>query len=114
MVGCCDSATHTLVLSDGPVLVEGGDAFDRGGIFAHGFVNRVDGSIASQVGDEVHIPVWVDSAVILEDVVLGERAGEPAINRQETHAIGFVGAAVGYVSGLLISSKGLPEVIPGP
>lgn len=95
MVPRCDGAADALGGTDGPVLLEGAGALDGGGVGAGGDVDVVGAPVG---GDGAHAGGargGVVGAVGLDDVVLYEGVGGPAVDGEVAVAVGAVSAGVG-------------------
>ena len=82
VVGSSDSTTGASALADGPVLVEGSRAGDRGLVNLLVLVDIVNGAVTGDSSLVGHCATGVVVAVVLEDVVLDQGAGGPAIDRE--------------------------------
>jgi len=85
-----DAATDALDAADGPVLVERRSAENRGLIVAAGLVDVIGAAIVFDGAETLGARRGVVRAVGLDDVVLDERVGGPAVQ--------------GEVCGILVSS----------
>ena len=74
-----DGAADALGAADGPVLVKGGGALDRGLVDAPGLVDVVDAAVVLDGAEPLGARRRVVRAVCLDDVVLDERVGRPAV-----------------------------------
>lgn len=96
VVGSGDGTGGTLVLTDRPVLGEGGGTSDRGLVGASVGAEGVDGAIRSDRAELGHAAgARVEGAVALNNVVLGLRVINPAIHSEVGAAVtGRVGTGV--------------------
>lgn len=71
-----------LALPDRPVLVERGRALDTGRVGTNALVNAVRGAVAGHSTLVGQARRWVVRAVRLDNVVLDQRAGGPAVDAE--------------------------------
>lgn len=90
-----DAAADTVVLADGPVLVEGRGALNRRRVHTSGLVNLVGAAVALDAADLGGAAGGVVVAVTLDNVVLDERVLGPAVEGEVAVAAGVEVAAVG-------------------
>ena len=79
MLGRVDGATDALGAADGPVLIEGRGAENRGLVDAAGLVDVVGAAVVVDGAEALRARRGVEGAVGLDDVVLDERVGGPAV-----------------------------------
>ena len=96
VVGSGDGTGSTLVLTDRPVLGEGGGTSDGGLVGASVGAEGVDGAIRSDRAKLGHAAgARVEGAVALNNVVLGLRVVDPAVHSEVGAAVtGRVGTGV--------------------
>jgi len=96
VVGSGDGTGSTLVLTDRPVLGEGGGTSDGGLVGASVGAESVDGAVRGDRAELGHAAgARVEGAVALNDVVLGLRVVNPTVNGEVRAAVaGRVGAGV--------------------
>ena len=82
MVRSRDRAARAVRLADGPVLVEGSGSLDRGRVHASALVDVVGRAIGGYGALVAETAARVVRAEALDDVVLDEGVGGPAVNRQ--------------------------------
>lgn len=82
-----DGAAGALVVTDGPVLLEGGSSINGGSIGAGALVELVGRAIVLDGATRLASRARVVLAVRLDNVVLDKRAASPAINSKilDTH-----------------------------
>lgn len=90
-----DAATDTVVLADGPVLVEGRGALNRRRVHTSGLVNLVGAAVALDTANLGGAAGGVVVAVTLDDVVLDEWVLGPAVEGEIAVAARVEIAAVG-------------------
>lgn len=73
-------AADALLVADGPVLLEGGRAVDRGLVRARALVQRVAAVWGVDVAPVLARAAGVVLAVVLDDVVLDQRVAGPAVD----------------------------------
>lgn len=81
MIRSVDGPAYTLVLTDGPVLMEVRGSLDARRVDALSLVDLVKGTVAGKVPDMSYAIGRIGGAEVLENVVLGKRIGKPAIDR---------------------------------
>ena len=96
VVGSGDGTGSTLVLTDRPVLGEGGGTSDRGLVGASVGAESVDGTVRGDRPKLGHAAgARVEGAVALNDVVLGLGVVDPAVDGEVRAAVaGRVGTGV--------------------
>ena len=77
-----DSTAGALVLTDAPVLVKRLGAVDRWRVVARAHVDVVRAAVRLEVALVLRLRARVECAERLEDVVLDERVGAPAVDGQ--------------------------------
>ena len=90
VVSSRDRSTDSLGLTDGPVLVEGSSALDRGLVDTLGPVEVVGGAIGGDGAEEGGARAGIIGTEGLDDVVLDEGAGGPTVDGQVAVAVGGV------------------------
>lgn len=81
MVGHGDSASDTLRVAHRPVLGESLGAFNGGGVVANGSVDIVSGTVAGDCALEGTTAAGIVRAVRLDNIILNQRVGGPAVDR---------------------------------
>jgi hypothetical protein len=99
-----DGTARTVGLTDGPVLVERGRADDRRLVDALGAEDVVRRAIGSDRAEPLRPRAGVVGAEVLDDVVLDERVGRPAIDGEIAVAARVEGAAEVDGPGLAMSA----------
>jgi hypothetical protein len=94
-----DGAAAALALADAPELGKGGGALDGGGVDALGRVNVVGCAVAGDLALVGGAGRRVVRAVRLNDVVLDQRRGGPAVDGEVRVAAGVVGSREGNGTG---------------
>lgn len=94
VVGGGDGAAGALGLADRPVLVEGARALDGGLVDPLGAVDVVGGAVRDHGAEAGGAGGRVVGAEVLDDVVLDQGVGGPAVDREVAVAVGVVGARV--------------------
>jgi hypothetical protein len=96
VVGSGDGTGRTLVLTDRPVLGEGGGTSDRGLVGAGISAESVDGTVRGDRAELGHAArARVEGTVVLNNVVLGLRVVDPAVDSEVGAAVtGRVGTGV--------------------
>jgi len=97
MVARRHGTTDTLGAPDGPVLVECLSAYYGRGVDAFGYVDIVRGAVGCYGAPEGAPRPGVVGTIRLDDVVLYEGTGGPAVDREIAIAVWRVGARVGDV-----------------
>jgi hypothetical protein len=93
--GCARTcATDTLLLTDGPELVEGGGTLDRGLVDTLGAVDIVGAAVTADGAEPLGAGGGVVGAEGLDDVVLDQRALGPAVHGQVAVDVSAVPGAV--------------------
>jgi len=106
-----DCTAGTLILTNGPVLVEGSCSLDRRLVNASAFVDVVCRSVAGDRSLVSETARWVVGTEILEDVVFDERACRPTVDGEVAVTIRGVGTGECYgLSGSRIPSLSTDEV----
>lgn len=90
-----DAATDTVVLADGPVLIEGRRALNGRRVFTSGLVNLVGAAVALDTANLGGTAGGVVVAVTLDDVVLDKWVLGPAVEGEIAVAARVEIAAVG-------------------
>lgn len=80
VVGGGHGTAGTLAAADGPVLVEGRSALDGGLVDLLVLIDIVGGTVTGNSTLVGHARARVVGTVVLQDVVLDERASSPAVN----------------------------------
>lgn len=109
-----DSAAAALGLADGPVLAEGGGALDGGLVDARGLVDVVGAAVRGDAAEAGGARGRVVGAEVLDDVVLDERVGRPAVHGEVAVAVGLVvGVVVDRSGGALVSGEEWARIVGG-
>ncbi len=88
VVGSGDGTGSALVLTDRPVLGEGGGTSDRGLVGASVGAEGVDGTVRGDRAELGHAAgARVEGAVALNNVVLGLRVVDPAVDSEVRAAV---------------------------
>jgi hypothetical protein len=95
-----DSATNTLRLPDGPILIKARSTHNGRRIGTAVQIDVVRRAVDSDAAFQLSASGWVISAEGLDDVVLDERVLGPAVNGEVAVASGIEGSAVRDVSGM--------------
>jgi len=90
-----DAAADTVVLADGPVLIEGRGALNGRRVHTSGLVNLIGAAVALDAADLGGAAGGVVVAVTFDDVVLDKRVLGPAIEGKVAVSAGIEVAAVG-------------------
>ena len=90
-----DGAADPMVLTNGPELIKGRVANDRRLVDARGLVDVVHAPVGLDSAQQLCAGRGVVGAEALDDVVLDQRIGGPAVDREIAVAAGFPCAAVG-------------------
>lgn len=80
VVGSGHGTTGALAAADGPVLVEGRSALDGGLVDLLVLIDIVGGTVTGNSTLVGHAGARIVGTVVLQDVVLDERASSPAVN----------------------------------
>lgn len=95
-----DGAARALVLADGPELLEVPGALDGGSVVALGDSKGIVAAVDVQVALALGTGRWVVRAEVLDDVVLNQGVGGPAVD-------GEVGVAVRVVLAGVVDGAGV-------
>ena len=91
-----NGAAYALLLSDGPVLLEGSGALDRGFVDARAREHLVVTLLRAKVTLRGPRLVGGQVGVRLDDVVLDQRVSCPAVDSEVSRPRGVVGPAIFY------------------
>lgn len=89
-----DGSARALLGADGPVLLEGPGAVDRGLVGPGGDVDVIGAAVGLELALVLGLAAGVVGAVGLDDVVLYEWVARPAVDAEVAVALGIERAAV--------------------